>query len=368
MRSFLPLLGFVALTLSPVAGTAQVSTSRGDGPAPAATPFTITRLDPAIDTIFAPDAKLELMADNFRLNEGPVWVPEGKSGFVLVSGLLDNVLYRIDLDGKVSVFMEKAGYTGDDILNTGAQTRAGRSHVLLVGPSCTGLDSQGRLIWCADNDRKVMRLEKDGTRTVLSAGAPDGKKFSGPNDISIASDDRVYLTDNDFGIRGAYSTSADKEMPNGIWLLKDGKSRLVLSDEQLGGIPNGISLSPDEKYLYLSAVPKIWKYQVLADGGLGERTLFSEGPGVGDGIKVDVNGNVYSSSGGSPGIMRVMDKTGKLIGYLNMPEYGIEPKRQSCVTNLAFGEADHQTMFITACDAVYKIRTKVRGIPSGPHN
>jgi gluconolactonase len=365
MRSLLPLLGSIALTFSATALPGQAPSSRGDGPAPAATPFSITRIDPQIDTIFGQDAELELMADNFRLNEGPVWVPNGDSGFLLVSGLLDNVLYRVDLDGQVSVFMEKAGYTGDDPLTTGAQTRAGRSHVLLIGPSCTGLDSEGRLIWCADNDRKVMRLEKDGTRTVLSAGDIDGKKFSGPNDIAIAADDRIYLTDNDFGLRGS-GNSPDKQMPNGIWLLKDGTSRRLLDDEQLGGVPNGIALSADENYLYLTARPKIWRYEILSDGSLGSRTLFSEGPGVGDGMKVDVEGNLYATSGSSPGIVRVMDNTGKLIGFLNMPEFGVEPKRQSCATNIAFGEGDRRSMFITACDAVYKIRTKIPGITSGP--
>jgi gluconolactonase len=101
-------------------------------------------------------------------------------GFLLVAGVLD----RIDAGNAVSVFMEKAGYTGDDVNNVGTQTRSGRSHVLLIGPSCSGVEPQGRIVWCADNDRKLMRLEKDGTRTVLSEGA-DGKRFSGPNDISI---------------------------------------------------------------------------------------------------------------------------------------------------------------------------------------
>src|SRR5918993_432709 len=106
--------------------------------------------------------------------------------------------------------------TTRDVGNTGAQTRSGRSHVLLIGPSCASLDSQGRLIWCADNDRTVMRLEKDGTtRTKLSGGSDDGKRFSGPNDIVVAKDDAVYLTDNDFGLRNA-AQNPDKQMPNGI--------------------------------------------------------------------------------------------------------------------------------------------------------
>jgi gluconolactonase len=131
-----------------------------------------------------PARTAELLATGFELNEGPVWVREGTSGHLLVGGLIR----QRDLQDRgrqdVSVFLEKAGYTGTDVEHTGAQTRSGRSHVLLIGPSCASLDSQGALIWCADNDRAVMRLEKDGTRTVLSSGL-NGKRFSGPNDIVV---------------------------------------------------------------------------------------------------------------------------------------------------------------------------------------
>ena len=135
----------------PVAGAlAQPAPSmRGDGPAPAAKPFSITRSDPALDAVVSPSAQAELIATGFGLNEGPVWVREGNSGYLLVGGLLDNVIYKIAADKQVSVFMEQAGFTGTDVSNTGTQTRSGRSHVLLIGPSCASLDSQGRLIWCA---------------------------------------------------------------------------------------------------------------------------------------------------------------------------------------------------------------------------
>ena len=295
------------------------------------------------------------MAQGFGLNEGPVWVPEGRSGYLLVSGLLDNVIYKINPAGRVSVYLEKAGFSGDDPSHTGAQTRSGRSHVLLIGPSCTGLDSKGRLIWCADNDRTLMRLEKDGSRTVLSAGAPDGRRFSGPNDIAIRADDGVYLTDNDFGLRDA-GKSPDKQMPNGVWLVRGGQSRLVLSAEDLGGIPNGVALSPDERYLYLTAFSKLWRYEVKPDGSLGARSLFAEGPAIGDGMKTDRAGDVYSTSGGGPGIVRITSPAGKLLGFINLPIYGGEPKKQICATNVAFGGAGGHDLFIAACDAVYRIR------------
>ncbi|HVY65355.1 MAG TPA: SMP-30/gluconolactonase/LRE family protein [Gammaproteobacteria bacterium] len=338
---------------------------RGDGPAPPYRPFSITRSDAGLDAVIAKNAKLETLATGFGLTEGPVWIDDGKAGYVLVSGLLDNVIYKITPDRKVTVFMEQAGYSGNDVNHVGAQTRSGRSHVLLIGPSCTGLDSKGRLIWCADNDRTVNRLEPDGTRTVLSRGSPDGKRFSGPNDIAVRRDDGVYLTDNDFGLRDA-GTNPDKQMPNGIWLIRDGQSRLVLGADALGGIPNGVTLSPDERYLYLSALQKMMRYEVKPDGSLGAGTLFTEGPGIGDGMKVDTLGNVYSTGGAGPGVVRITAPSGTLRGYLNLPTYVGEPKRQICATNVAFGDRDGRSLYITACDAVYRIRLKVAGVMQGP--
>jgi gluconolactonase len=361
------LLGLLASFAGPALAQAPPAnpTMRGDGPSPDPKPFSITRNDPGLDALIASNTEAELLASGFGLNEGPVWVREGSSGYLLVAGLLDNVIYKIGADKRVSVFMEKAGYTGNDINHTGAQTRSGRSHVLLIGPSCTGLDSLGRLIWCADNDRTVMRLEKDGARTVLSAGSSDGKRFSGPNDIAIRRDDGVYLTDNDFGLRDA-ANNPDKQMENGIWLIKDGRSTLVLDRATLGGIPNGITLSPDERYLYATALQKMMRYEVKSDGTLGVGVVFTEGPGIGDGMKVDTLGNVYSTSGAGPGIVRITAPSGTLLGLLNLPIYGGEPKRQVCATNVAFGDADGKGLYVTACDAVYRIRMKVAGVTPGP--
>jgi gluconolactonase len=358
------LLGVAVAVSVAVVEAQQAPSMRGDGPAPAPKPFAITRLDPALDALVGPDTRAEELARGFGLNEGPVWIREGRSGYLLVGGLLDNVIYKVAADKTVSVFMEKAGYTGTDVDHVGTQTRSGRSHVLLIGPSCASLDSQGRLIWCADNDRTLMRLEKDGTRTVLSGGS-NGKRFSGPNDIVVRADDGVYLTDNDFGLRDA-GRSPDKQMPNGVWLIKDGQSRLVLDAATLGGIPNGVVLSPDERYLYLTAMQKMMRYDVKPDGSLGAGTLFTEGQGIGDGMKVDTLGNVYSTSGAGPGIVRITAPTGKVLGYLNLPIVGGEPKRQICATNVAFGDVDGKGLYVTACDAVYRIRMKVAGVMPGP--
>jgi gluconolactonase len=333
---------------------------RGDGPPPSAKPFSITKMDPALDQIISPDAKLVELARGFGLTEGGLWIREGQSGYWIFTGLLDNVLYKVTPQKEVSVFMEKAGYTGTDADHVGTQTRSGRSHVLLIGPSCTGMDHQGRIVWCADDDRQVMRLEKDGSHTVLSTGM-DGKKFSGPNDIAIAADDAIYVADNDFGLRDA-GRNPDKQLANGIYRIKDGKTTLVLSGMDLGGTPNGIALSPDEKWMYLStAGQRIRRYAVNPDGTLGAFTVFTEGVGIGDGQKTDKAGNLFSAGGAGPGIIRVTSPEGKLLGTINLPIYGGEPKKQICATNEAFGGADGRTLFIAACDAVFTIQLKTAG-------
>ena len=160
---------------------------RGDGPAPAPKPFSIARSDSALDTVISPNARIETVATGFGINEGVLWIRDGNSGYVLVSSLIDNVIYKITPDHKVSVFMEKAGYSGNDPNHVGMQTRAGRTHVVIIGPNCALLDAQGRLVWCAGQDLAVKRLEKDGTQTVLADGF-EGKHFNGPNDIAIKSD------------------------------------------------------------------------------------------------------------------------------------------------------------------------------------
>ena len=357
------LLSIVSVAIAPLEAQRgpAVPQMRGDGPPPEAKPFSITRTDPALDGIVPPGAKLVELARGFGLSEGGLWIAEGAAGYWIFGGLLDNVLYKVTPQKQVSVFMEKAGYTGNDPDRVGAQTRSARSHVLLIGPSCTGMDHQGRVIWCADNDRQVMRLEKDGTHTVLSGGM-DGRRFSGPNDIAITADDAVYVTDNDFGLRDG-GKNPDKQLQNGIYRIEDGKTTLVLSGADLGGTPNGIALSPDDKWMYLSTANRqMRRYAVNPDGTLGPFTLFTEGIGIGDGEKTDRAGNVFSSGGAGPGVIRITSPAGKLLGTINLPIYGGEPKKQICATNLAFGGPDGRTLFMAGCDSVYTIQLKTPGI------
>lgn len=342
---------------------------RGDGPAiQESQPFNIVKYDPALDDIVSPDAKAELVAGYFGLTEGPVWIPDGKQGYLVVADLIGNVLYRINPDHKVSVFLYRAGwFRNADYHDVGSQTRRGRNFVLMIGPNGTTLDGQGRLVWCAAPEGKLMRLEKDGTRTVLSAGI-DGKRFDGPNDVVMKSDGAFYMTDSNWGLRDRANSPYRQLDYQGVFLIKDGKTSLLIKDSQMGAAqPNGIALSPDEKYLYLSSGHALQRYAVKADDTLDiDHPVTLTETGAGDGQKVDTRGNIYTTSGAAPGFVQITAPTGKVLGRLMLPVIGGEPKRQICATNVAFGDPDGKGLYITACENVYKVRLKIPGILPGP--
>src|ERR1700733_4771023 len=144
------------------------------------------------------------------------------------------------------VFLQKSGYTGKDVTNAGAQTISGGGvAILLIGSNGLTLDPEGRLLITAMTDRTIVRLEKDGTRTLL-ADRYQGKRFNGPNDIVGKSDGAIYFTDTIWGIRGAEKSPA-RELPySGFFLIKDGNVTLLGGDrDNPGDAPNGIALSPD---------------------------------------------------------------------------------------------------------------------------
>ncbi|HEY7389629.1 MAG TPA: SMP-30/gluconolactonase/LRE family protein [Bryobacteraceae bacterium] len=323
-------------------------------------PFRIQRLDPALDEILAPDAKLEVLGEHFGLTEGPVWIPEGRSGYLLFSDCAANVIYKWSPSAPLSVFLEKSGYTGKDILNVGQQTvSGGRVAILLIGSNGLTLDPQGRLVITAMADRNIARIEKNGMRTIL-ADRYEGRRFSGPNDIVVKSDGAVYFTDSVNGLRGGGEGPA-RELPfNGFYLIKDGKVTLLGGDkDHPGDFPNGIALSPDEKHLYVTAGPqKTLRYDILPNDTVTSPQLFINAGN--DGIKVDRKGNVYSTVQGSA--IWITSPEGRHLGTLELPQSTQEPRPRIVVTNMAFGDADGKTLYITACTHLFRIRLKVAGM------
>lgn len=334
-------------------------------------PFSITKASPELDALIAPDAKLRTVASGFAFIDGPVWVRghNGAPGYLLASSIFGNVIYKVTPAGHVSPFLDKAGYSGTDFAHDGKLSYIDRIHMILIGPNCTGIDLQGRLIWCAGQDRALMRLEKNGTRTVLTNNYK-GKRFNGPNDVAITKDGAIYFTDSDVGLRGGINGGL-AQMPDSVWRWKAGKLTMVVSRKELGAEPNGIALSPDDKYLYLSAGtgskdPKMMRYPVKADGSVGPGVVFTHGPGIGDGMKTDRRGDIYSSGAEAP-VVRITSPNGKLLGLLNLPTPGdVYPPKLICASSLAFGGDDAKTLYITACNDIYAIRLKSPGILEGP--
>jgi gluconolactonase len=345
--------------------------SSGSGQTTEGTPFRIERLNPALDEIVAADAQLELLGDRFALTEGPVWVRDGRDGYLLFSDNAANVIYKWARGQPLTVFLEKSGYTGSDVTSVGAQTIAGRVPIILIGSNGLALDPQGRLIVTAMNDRTVYRLEKDGSRTIL-ADRYEGKRFNGPNDLVVASNGRIYFTDSVWGLRGA-EKDPNRELPFSGFFLIDTLARtssapsirLLGSDKDAPGtFPNGITLSPDETKLYVTAGGRrTMRYDILPDGGIANGKLFVDHGS--DGMKVDRRGDLYTTSGGTPGVVQMTSADGVPLGRLHLPQPTTEPRPRVCATNLAFGDADDRGLYITACTHVFKIRLKTPGVRPG---
>lgn len=330
--------------------------------APGGTPFRIETLDRALDAIVDAGAQLETLGDRFALTEGPVWVHGAAGGYLLFSDNAANVIYRWEPGKPLSVFLERSGFTGRDTSAVGAQTIAGRVPILLIGSNGLALDPQGRLVVTGMNDRTVYRLEKDGTRTVL-ADRYEGRRFNGPNDLVVKSNGSIYFTDTVWGLRGADKDPA-REIPySGFFLIRDGAVTLLGSDRDAPGTAgNGITLSPDEKFLYVTAgIRGTMRYDVLPDDTIANGRLFVA-HGV-DGMKTDERGNLYTTSGGTPGIVQITSPEGKPLGRLHLPQPAYEPRPRVCATNVAFGDADNRALYITACTHLFKVRLKVAGAP-----
>jgi len=334
-------------------------------PTSADVPFRVERLDQALDAVLSADATLETLGDRFALTEGPVWIREpGGDGYLLFSDNAANVIYKWQRDRPLTVFLEKSGFTGSDISRVGAQTVAGRVPILLIGSNGLALDPQGRLVVTAMNDRTVYRLEANGTRTIL-ADRFEGKRFNGPNDVVIASNGNIYFTDTVWGLRDAEKDAA-RELPfSGFFLIKDGRVTLLGSDQNTPGrFANGITLSPDEKVLYVtSGANRTMRYDVLPDGTIANGKLFVEHGS--DGMRVDSLGNLYTTSGGTPGVVQITSPAGVPLGRLHLPQPAGEPRARVCATNVAFGDADNRGLYITACTHLFRTQIKVPGIRPG---
>lgn len=301
---------------------------------------TIIHYDPELKTVIPADAKLERLATGLGLLEGPVWSPQG---YLLFSDMRSHLIYRWTPSGDLSAFRAHAVYAAE-----GYQARP-RS-----GPNGLAFDKEGRLTICEHGNRRVTRLEKDGSLTVL-AERYQGKRLNSPNDLVYRSDGLIYFTDPPSGLPGG-SSDPQRELPyDGVFLLFEGKLQLVI--EELRG-PNGLALSADEKHLYVSGSDLqkavVVRYKISANGTLSRGEIFFDAApfvraGYLDGMKVDVRGNLYVVS--SSGIL-IISPTGKHLGTIKGPGE---------LTNVAWGDDDGRTLYITAQGELYRLRLGVAG-------
>jgi gluconolactonase len=292
--------------------------------------FKLTAESPKFWKLFDRETKLSRVAGDFGFTEGPVWDP---AGFVYVSDEVQNKIYRVFIDGR----KEELISLGDPDGNT--------------------YDQQHRLIDCASVLRAIIAMTSDGKYTVL-ADRYDGKKLNSPNDVVLGPDGALYFTDPTLDLVDGQK----QEIPfQGVYRLDEkGEVRLLTKDLTQ---PNGIAFSPDGKRLYVddSEQRNIRVYDFGRDGTVSNGRIFGQEPGgkhegVPDGIKVDRDGNLFVT--GPKGIW-VWDPQGQHLGTIEMPE---QP------ANLAWGDSDHQTLYITATTSLYRLPTKAHGfVPYHAH-
>src|SRR6478672_7883164 len=196
----------------------------------------VERLDPALDALVSANAKVELVKSGFGFTEGPVWVQKGREGYLLFTDIPGNVVWKLTPDGKASVYLANVGYNGPEVWRWGGIQNNGfdkndpkYEEFAMIGADGLTLDRQGRLILATFAGRSLMRIEPNGTRTVL-ADKYEGKRFGGPNDVVVKRDGAIYFTDT-YGAFRLREKDPRKELDfNAVYRWKDGKLTLVVKD------------------------------------------------------------------------------------------------------------------------------------------
>jgi gluconolactonase len=266
------------------------------------------------------------LASDLEFTEGPVWHPDG---YLLFSDIPANTIYRLT---------EAEGLTP-------WRRPSGHSNGLTFDP-------QGRLVACEHGNRRVSRTEADESLTALATHY-GGKRLHSPNDVVVRGDGSVYFTDPPYGVQ-----PEERELDfNGVYRIPPdgGDLELLVDDFER---PNGLAFSPDESTLYIDDTWRrhIRAFHVADDGSISDGRIFAEMPsdmeGGPDGMKVDVEGNIYSTG---PGGLWVYQPNGDLVGII------VGPQRPA---NLAFGGPHWKTLYLTARTSIYKLTTKVAGLPA----
>jgi gluconolactonase len=280
-----------------------------------------------------PNAPLETLGEGYRWLEGPVWFADHDC--LYVSDVANDRILRWSEHGGVTVFRRPAGF-----------------------PNGHARDRQGRLIGCSHRDRCITRTELDGTITVL-ASHYRGKRLNSPNDLVCRSDGTIWFSDPLYGISTDYEGGKQtSELPPALYRLDPATGDLTVVAADFDG-PNGLAFSPDERLLYVAEsgqqfapAPRqcIRRFRVQEDGSLaGGDSFHKVAPGFADGLRVDSQGNIWSSAADG---VHCISPEGELLGRILTP---------SLVSNLTFGGRNRSRLFLCASHRLMAIYTNVRG-------
>jgi gluconolactonase len=273
--------------------------------------------------VVAPGAAVEKLAGDFKFTEGPTGDKNGNLFFV---DQPNNRIMEWSVDGKLSTFLQPSGYANGMMF-----------------------DAAGNLVACADEHNQLWSIAPDKSVTVLVTNY-QGKYLNGPNDVWVAPDGAMYLTDP-FYKRTWWDHDTMAQDGQCVYRLSPDHKTLARATDGFTK-PNGITGTADGKTLFVAdiAANKTYRFDILPDGALTNRTLFCEKGS--DGMTIDEQGNLYLSAPGSYNGVTVIDKTGKQAETIDVPEHP---------ANVCFAGKDRQTLFITARTGLYSIRMNVKG-------
>lgn len=301
----------------------------------------IERVDPSLDGLIEPSARVEILSQGYEWSEGPVWVESEK--MLLFSDVPTNTVYKWTENDSIEVYLKPSGYT-----------QQGNSNSSEEGSNGLALTRDGQLVLCQHGDRRlaVMDAPLDQPQTKFStlAGQYEGKKFNSPNDVAIRSNGDYFFTDPPYGM----PKNVEQEIPfQGVYKVVGGKVTLLVDSITR---PNGIAFMPDERTLIVAnSDPKkaIWyAFDVSENDSLTNARIFHDAteaaktaPGLPDGLKIDKRGNVFATG---PGGVWVFNKEAKLLGKIKLPVPS---------ANCAFS-SDEKTLFITADNYLLRVRMR----------
>ncbi len=276
---------------------------------------------------------LNLLADGLAFAEGVCWVPRVNK--VIVSDIPNSRIVSWSESEGFGIYREPSGRSNGNTI-----------------------DLEGRVVTCLTQGRAVVREELDGSMTTI-AGSFDGGKLTSPNDVVVKSDGSIWFTDPDYGFLDPAVGHADslEQDRNRVFRVDPESLEITMVSEDFDK-PNGIAFSPDESVLYVGdtgrthgefRAHRLMAFDVVGDTLENPQIFADVDPGVPDGFRADVDGNIWVAAGDG---VQVFNPNGDMLGKIHTPEIA---------ANLSFGMSDNQTLFIGATSSIWSIELNIAG-------